>query len=328
MISWLRTSVAQAALACVLLLALPINGIVCAVRATEPPIVDVAFTPDGRQLLAASQRGLTVHAWPTLEVERSVSLPFDNVHRLQFSMDGKALAVGGGVPGEFGEVHIVKWPELDSVAFSREHDDSVSSLCWVDEHTVASASFDRQVLVWNVKENRVLQRLDGHSRAVRAVSHLEKEQLLVTAGNDLSLRVWAGVADGKGTLKRNLNQHTQEVFSLAIGPPAGGPTLIASSADDRTVRFWQPTIGRFVRYAKLDSAALDLVWLDSQRVAACCKDGKVRVIDSLSIEVLETLDGIPGWAYALAKHPDDNRLVVAGTNGQLKRIEIPNLAVP
>ena len=119
---------------------------------------------------------------------------------------------------------------------------------------------------------------------------------------------------------RTLNQHTGRIHALALRPSVGGLPMVASAASDRTIRFWQPTIGRMVRYIRLESEALSLGWLsDGEHIAAACSDGKLRIIDTVEVQVLKELGGIEGWAYSIDVNPMDGALVIGGTNGQLKR---------
>ena len=97
--------------------------------------------------------------------------------------------------------------------------------------------------------------------------------------------------------------------------------MVASAAGDRSVRFWQPTIGRMVRYARLVAEPLDIAWLnDGSRVVVVCDDGRLRVIDSETVEVTLDIPAVAGWAYSLAVHPTDGSVVVGGVNGQVRRV--------
>ena len=100
--------------------------------------------------------------------------------------------------------------------------------------------------------------------------------------------------------------------------------MIASVSNDRTVRLWQPTIGRMVRFARLDSIPLAIVWLPTgSRFAVACEDGHIRLIDPDSLEIQHNIRAVEGWAYSIAFHPTDGSLLVAGQQGQLNRVVLP-----
>ena len=97
--------------------------------------------------------------------------------------------------------------------------------------------------------------------------------------------------------------------------------MVASAAGDRTIRFWQPTIGRMVRYVRLAAEPLNIAWLrDGSRIVASCVDGQIRVVDPDEVKVTQTLHSIDGWAYAVTIHPTDGSILVGGSNGQLIRV--------
>jgi WD40 repeat protein len=142
--------------------------------------------------------------------------------------------------------------------------------------------------------------------------------MLISAGRDQNLRVWKPDSE---EMVRTLNNHTNAVHALAVRPAASGLPMIASVSDDRTVRLWQPTIGRMVRFAQLDSTPLAVDWLtDGSRIVVVAADGHMRLIDPDTVEVIQKIPAVEGWAYALGVHPTDGSLLVGGRDGQLKRI--------
>lgn len=293
--------------------------------ANEPPITDLAFTPEAKHVVAVSQSGIHLYAWPELDHKRTIRTSTSNLHSIAFSPNGKYLAVGGGAPSENGVVEVFSWPKGEPITRFDSHNDSVRSVIWQDNDRLLTASIDREIKLWHLeKETNSILTLKGHSRSVDAICLIGNGQTLVSTGADHSLRVWDMES---GTLIRTMNQHTKPVNALELRPVRDGLPMVASAARDRTIRFWQPTIGRMVRYIRLDSEPLNIAWTnDGDRVLATCVDGRVRIIDPVEVTVTQDLPAIKGWAYALAMHPHDRSAAIGGINGQIWRIE--NLSEP
>ena len=288
--------------------------------AAEPPVTGLAFTPDGKSVVAVGQNGIRVLSWPELRSEQSTETSVPNLHCVSFSPNGKQIAVGGGTPSVEGTVEIFAWPTLKPISKVNQHDDSVTSVAWFGDTQIISASLDRQIQTRKMS-GELLSICHGHSRAVSSLCLLSDEKTLVSAGADQTVRVWNL---STGNLIRSLSQHTRPVHAVAPRPTASGLPMVASASVDRTIRFWQPTIGRMVRYIRLDAEPLDIAWThDGARIVAACSDGHVRVVDPIAVKVTDDLPAIEEWAYAISVHPTDNSIAVGGTNGQIRQIQIP-----
>ena len=283
-----------------------------------PPITALAFSHDGKSVVACSQAGLHVYDSQTLTLQRTLAVQARNIHDLAFSPDGSQLAVGGGNPATIGIIEIFSWPQGESLRMLDAHRDSVTAVAWRDVSSLASASLDRDILLWDLRTRTPVQRLKGHSRGVSSLCFLENKETLVSTGVDQNIRVWDLT---RGELIRSLNNHTLAAHDLALRPNNTGLPMVTSVSDDRTVRLWQPTIGRMVKFARLKEAALNVAWLNNgSRIVTACADGAVRLVDPDSVEVTAEIQALNGWAYSLAVHPTDGSIVVGGQNAQVRRI--------
>lgn len=289
-----------------------------------PPITAVAIDEQNRWAIEGSQAGLIVRSWPELSIIRSLPTQLEHIHDIALSPDGTMLAAAGGTPAELGAVELYQWPSGELWKRLEPHEDLVYAVAWrSDSKLFALASADRTVKLFSPTTDQCVQVLEGHSRAVLAIEFLPGELGLVTAGVDESLRVWeySLKEPASAVAKRTFTNHTRQVVDLALRPAhQDTPPLMASIGEDNTVRLWQPTIGRMMRFAKLQSAPQAVCWdSDGKSLAAACKDGKVRMINPDTVEVVREFEAMRGPAYCLTVD-SSGMLLVGGAGGQLKRL--------
>lgn len=295
--------------------------LVLSLLAAEPaPIVAVSFAPDGDRVLAASQEGVQVYSWPELEPAERIATKLEQVHDVSFAPSGKQLAIAGGSPGERGGVEIWSWPEARLLRTLPAGDDVVYRAAWnVDGSVLALACADKILR---------LQPLDGsapklcpvHSAAVLSAAWLAADDLVLSAGADQSIRL---LAPKSGDVIRTFDNHTAAVRDLAVrSGKYDGPQMVASAGADRTVRFWQPTIRRLVRFAKLPVAPTAVCWTpDGSHALAACEDGRLRAIDPATVAVTE-IAGTSGCSYSVAASPDGKHAVLGGERGELRKVAL------
>jgi hypothetical protein len=286
---------------------------------TQPPITALVFSPDGESLVAASQRGLQILRWPELTLAKTIPIRTPNLHDLAFSPTGDRVAIGGGDPSEAGLVELISWPRGESVRQVGDHGDSVFASAFRNDSTLLSGGFDKRIVLWDLQSGTAKREFKGHSRGVTALCWLPDRETFVSGSLDQSLRVWN--AD-TGELIRSLSQHTGSIHALALSPSTEGLPMVASAATDRTIRFWQPTIGRMVRYVRLPSEALAIAWLDAETIVASCRDGKLRVVNTFTVQIERVLPAVAKLGYSLALHPTDGSVAVGGLNGEIRRVVI------
>jgi WD40 repeat protein len=162
-----------------------------------------------------------------------------------------------------------------------------------------SASADHTCRVHAADTGKLLAKYEGHSRPVLAVGFLPGGKSIVSAGVDQSLQVWR--AD-TGKHVRTLDNHVGAVNDLAVRPgaPTDAPPVVASVGDDRTVRLWQPTVGRLMRFTRLPTKVSAVAWSPAgDRLLVGGADGRLRVLDPDALEVLTDQAGLDGPMYTV-----------------------------
>ncbi|KHG39122.1 WD-40 repeat-containing serine/threonine protein kinase, partial [Aphanizomenon flos-aquae 2012/KM1/D3] len=98
------------------------------------------------------------------------------------------------------------------------HSSSVNSVAYSpDGQTLASASVDKTIKLWNVKTGNLLQTLEGHSSPVNSVAYSPDGQILASAtvDNTNTIKLWNVKT---GNLLQTLTGHSDWVSSVAYSP--------------------------------------------------------------------------------------------------------------
>lgn len=305
-------------------------GAQCVAAEPPSPITALVFAPNGRVVIAASQNGVAMYSWPELKLAEKSKPPFSHLHDLAFSPDGSRLAIAGGEPQERGGVEIVEWPGLKLVQRVEAGKDVVYSVAWSgDGKSLALACADKTVRLYDLANGKSTEITD-HSATVLAVMFAPlpdaaiTKELLLSAGRDQTIRVFDAAT---ARPIRGLDNHTAAVNDLALRPAKRDELpLVASVGQDKTVRFWQPSIGRLVRFARVPSPPLAIRWLPGgDCVAVACTDGRVRVIDWQTLRIVLEKKVGEGWLTSLAVSPAGTHAVIGDERGELHAIGLDGI---
>ena len=196
------------------------------------------------------------------------------------------MLVAGGSPGLTGVVQMRSWPDLKLEQSWSEHQDVVYNVAWRgDGQEWVSVSWDGYCRVYGLNGKASHITMTSHSAPVFAATYL-LDGTVATAGGDRTIVVWNSAT---GLTLKVLRQHTGTVHTLAPQPvrEGGQESLLASASEDRTVRFWQPTAGRMVRFHRFASTPRSIAWThDGSFLIVGCDDGAVVRLDPVSLTSL------------------------------------------
>jgi WD40 repeat protein/tRNA A-37 threonylcarbamoyl transferase component Bud32 len=311
-------------------------------RASQNLLTAVAFSPDGKYLVAVGRAGVDDETASDLENDAALHPVFNPVNvtafdpvtltpgdtfkgqtqravlwtSVAFSADGKWLAAGSAA----GLVRV--W----EAATTREHftqpTPGQAGVCGLafggpDGRTLAAATTDNTVWGWYTRSGKFAFALRGHTRVVKAVACSPDGRCLASGGEDGTVKLWdLSRRDDDLTLR----WPNQGVTSVAFSPDGH---YLASATRDKALKVWDAATGKWtLTLRRLPGVVNGLAFGPGGQLAGACGDGKVHVWDIPSgRERLCLLGSAP--LHAVAFGPG-GQLASAARDGTIRVWEIPS----
>jgi WD40 repeat protein len=244
---------------------------------------------------------------------------------LRYVQQGRQLLIAGGLPGESGSVELIDLVEKRSIWFVEHHADVVYDLD-VQAELLVTVSHDQHCHLVNLKNGMVQGTFQGHSRPVMGARFMN--DVVVSVSGDSSIRIW-DAANQRQT--RMLDNHRARINGILMWPASSGThrqatnslSVCCTISDDKTVRFWQPSIGRMVRFYQMKSAmplcmAPTVNRTGGFEVTVGTSDGRIITVDYKTAKVQFEKQVSKVGIEVIAKHPHNEAWMTGDSVGVLR----------
>jgi WD40 repeat protein len=176
--------------------------------------------------------------------------------------------------------------------------------------TLASASADSKIRLWDTKTGELLQVLTGHTASVLSVAYSPDGQTLASTSYDNTVRLWDAQS---GEHRKTLEAHTDAVYQATFSPD--GKT-IASASKDQTIRLWDAQTGEHQQTLTGHTEAVHTVLFSAngQCLASGSDDKTIRLWDAQTGHELRSLNEETNGPYYCLTFSSDGTTLASGSN--------------
>lgn len=247
------------------------------------------------------------------------------VTSVHFCLGGGHLITSSGVVGLGGVATLWEWPLSKKVREFKGHRDIMfDAEVSPDGKLLATASYDRSIIIWNLETGDQLRQLDGHNGAVYDVAFSPDSKSLVSSSADSTCKVWR-VSDGERL--DTLGQPLKEQYAVCISPD--GRFIAAGGADNR-IRVWNfvsrtsPQINplKFARFAH-EGPIVKLAYTpDGKHLISLSEDKTIKVWETKTYTETQLIEDQQEVAMALAVSPGSQQFLIGKLDGTIEFFKI------
>lgn len=284
-----------------------------------PAITAAAYSHDGKLLALARYADLELRPAVTEQKSRILSGHPGKINAVHFSKDDVWLVAASGIAGLRGEAALWKSATGERVrTFSGKHRDLLYDAEFSpDGSLLATAGYDRRILLWKVDTGEQVRVMEGHNGAIFDLAFNRDGTILASASADETVKLWR-VADGERL--DTLNQPQAAQFAVAFTPD---DQFVAAAGADNRLRLWrlisraQAAINPLLhaRFAHEDDIVAMALSPDGRWLISSSADRTVKLWTMPDLEPAGVMGAQPDVGTALAVQPDSQSFLLGRMDG-------------
>lgn len=278
------------------------------------PITALAFRPDGRELAVSGYHEVTIWDPASGALLRRIGNIEERTLALEYTPDGKLLAVAGGTPGQSGEIVLV---DPASGARARTLDTLADvafglSIGPGDKPRLAACGADRAIRIYDLETGNRERLIEDHADWVMSIAWSPDGSQMASASRDKTAKVF----DLKtGETVATFDGHGLPVYCVTYSPD--GKQVYSGGADKR-IHLWTAATGKTT--AKTATAGGDVyaLTLRGGRLFSGAADKLAREHKLDDLSEVRSFAGHADVVYAVACHAASERLASGSFDGQVR----------
>jgi WD40 repeat protein len=198
------------------------------------------------------------------------------------------------------------------------------SICCIayspDGTKLLSGSSDNTLRLWDIKNEKCLLTLDGHTNWVTSVAYSPDGTKLLSGSSDNTLRLWDAE---NGKCLYIFHHHSDRVNSVAFSPD--GQKFLSGSLDS-TLCLWNITNKKLSTIFKGHGSHVRTIAYsqDGQKILSGSSDKTLRLWDAQNGKCIFTLEGHTDWVASVAYSPNGETMLSGSFDKTLRLWDTQN----
>ena len=253
----------------------------------------IVFSPDSTKIIIPSTIGLWFYDATTYKELRLLPI---NVSNIVFSPDGSVFAKNKSWDNTV-ELWDISYDPIHANLRTtlKGHTKDITSIVYTsDGNTIATASEDRTIILWNTNTGENMYTLKGHTRDVTTITFSPDNTMLASGSTDGTSRIW-NAETGQEIHKLNMSSkplsYEDAVYSVAFSTDN---RMLVNLTYDGTIRLWNTNTGKLIRTFK---EKLNVGLYDTYFIAFSPDNRTIVTIDNDSSKLWNVRTGKSIWEH-------------------------------